>query len=414
MQVSSPRKEPTTKPVQQVSHDFDFGPALQPLSATDRQYELNFNSPPSLNIPSASAVSDGARPHTASTTEQRQSFEDDIGSLQTNKQTFAKKSKSSDHLQERMFLLTSPTTDSGPSLYTPLSSTFMNFSSKRMNETPLTSQRANLPTFAGTAAGASYEGVFLFDTSLSDAQAPAAPAMKSPAVPQGIEPCPESFLLRPFWLMRNLASTLTHPKGGFLTSRLFVPREVWQVKSMKIKNLEDKIANCDMLTAALGRLAYVDTYDADAIMEELESFEDVLERVQNTLGKKLGGEVGTSGLSSLFKDASAASAPSNQSLAPDSATLGGDKVKGYFSSWRKLRQKSSGTQVSGLPTIKSSSKTADKEAFNMSSVPMTSFVTLDRRGMKKDVKNHIFEGPNKDYMSSLARLFEGVQVLGTS
>ena len=207
--------------------------------------------------------------------------------------------------------------------------------------------------------------------------------------------------------MRNLASTLTHPKGGFLTSRLFVPREVWQVKSMKLKYLEDKIANCDMLTAALGRLAWVDTYDADAVMEELESFEDVLERVQNTLGKKLGSEVGTGGLNSLFKDASAsASATTNSSLSPDAAA-GSEKAKGYFSSWRKLRQKSSGAPVAGGPTAKNSHKTADKEASNMSSVPMTSFVSLDRRGTKKDIKNHIFEGPNKDYMSSLARLFEG-------
>ncbi|KAK3092142.1 hypothetical protein LTR53_019766, partial [Teratosphaeriaceae sp. CCFEE 6253] len=74
--------------------------------------------------------------------------------------------------------------------------------------------------------------------------------------------------------MRSIAATLTHPKGAFLTTRVFVPREVWQTRGVKLKAVEDKVANCDLLTAALGRLAGVDTYDADAVMEELQSFEE--------------------------------------------------------------------------------------------------------------------------------------------
>ena len=45
---------------------------------------------------------------------------------------------------------------------------------------------------------------------------------------------------------------------------------------------------------------------------------------------------------------------------------------------------------------------------------MTSFVPIERRGNKKDVRNLAFDGPQKEYMGSLARLFEGAQVLGKS
>lgn len=258
--------------------------------------------------------------------------------------------------------------------------------------------------------GTGYEGVVMFDTSLSDGQSLSSP--KSPAIPLGVEPCPESCLLRPFWLMRNILSTLTHTKGGFLTSRLFVPREVWQIQSSKVKNVDDKIANCDLLTAALGRLALVDTYDADAVMEELESFEDVLERIQNNLGKKLGSEVGTGGLNSMFKEASASTGTAQGSTLGTDANAGSDKVKGYLTSWKKLRQKGSGAPSAALNATKTSAKSAEKEGLKMSTVPMTDFISLDRRGMKKDVRQMVFEGPNKEYMSSLSKLFEGVQVLG--
>jgi len=277
-----------------------------------------------------------------------------------------------------------------------------------MNETPLTSQRATFPSFSGASAAGAYQGMMLFDTSLSEAQATTYP--KSPGVPTGVEPCPESFLLRPFWLMRNILASLTHPKGAFLTSRLFVSREVWHMKSMKLKYVEEKIANCDLLTAALGRLAVVDTYDADAVMEELESFEDVLERVQAALARKLSGEVGTSGLNSLFKDG-----PNSAGLAANGASAhdaGVEKPKGVLSSWRKLRSKSSGSAGSALQPSKALLTSFGGSSQSAGVVPMTSVIALDRRGVKKEAKNFTFEGPNQNYMGSLARLFEAVQVLG--
>lgn len=399
-----------------LDRGFTFGAPLE-KTKSDAQHDHLLMSPPSLEL--RSAISDDSRPMTATTptTGPRESFDDDPGELITHRPVI-KKNKSSVSLREHMVLLASPTNETGPSVVTPMSSTFMNFASKRQNEAGLASQRAALPSFGPTAADSLHSGGgYLFDTSLSTSNMPTSP--KSPDIPTGLEPCPESFLLRPFWLMRNISSTITHPKGGFLTTRLFVPREVWLTKGVKLKSVEEKIANCDLLTAALGRLAGVDTYDADAVMEELQSFEEVMERVQNTFVKKLGGDVGISGLHGLFKDASGTTTSGATTSSQTGETTGGAEKtrskegKGYLNSWRKLRSKSSGAPIGGSHANKGASKAPEKDAPTMPTVPMTTFVPVERRGFKRDIRNLAFEGPNREYMGSLARLFDGVQVLGT-
>jgi hypothetical protein len=184
-----------------------------------------------------------------------------------------------------------------------------------------------------------------------------------------------------------------------------------------LRSVEDKIANCDLLTAALGRLAGVDTFDADAVMEELQNFEEVMERVQSALVKRIGSDVGISGLAGVFKDAATGSMSNATGAQGADSTSGAEKTrskegKGYLNSWRKLRSKSSGAPIASSQANKSANKSAEKELPTMDSVPMTSYVPVERRGQKKDVRNLVFEGPNREYMGSLARLFEGVQVLG--
>lgn len=407
-----------------VSKDSSFGSDLQPTIsvASEQHHQHLLASPPSLDM--LSAVSDRSRPNTATTvtTEQRRSIDDMPGELSGTRPAFMKKNQSSVSLREHTVIMASPTEP--PVALTPMSSTYMTFASKRQNEAPITTQRAQLPTYAQPHFDSQPGGFHLFDTSLTTTKFPGSP--RSPTSGAAVlEPCPESYLLRPFWLMRAMGLTLTHPKGGFLTSRLFVPREVWQTKGVKLKSIDEKIANCDLLVAALGRLAGVDTYDADALMEELQNFEEVMERVQTSLVKKLGSDVGIGGMAGLFKDAAAAAASSTGMTSTststpnaDIITLGGEKTKskegkGYLNSWRKLRSKSSGTPISaGQGANKAFNKIAEKELPSMQSVPMTSYVPVERRGMKKDARNLSFEGPNKEYMASLARLFEGAQVLG--
>ncbi|KAK1042526.1 hypothetical protein LTS16_008733 [Friedmanniomyces endolithicus] len=415
---SSPTTQGREREEEDFNPDFKFGGPLE-TTTSEREHEHILMSPPSLDM--RTAVQETVGPMTATVIEERRSLDDSPSELRSAaRPNFFRKNKSSLSLRDHHTLLSSPE-DSTPSIATPMSSTFTSFTSKR-SDGPPTSQRANFQSFDSSFT-ASFQsgGAHLFDTSLSDAALPTSP--RSPRFstqPLGLEPCPESFLLRPFWLMRSIASTLTHPKGGFITTRVFVPREVWQTRGVKLKSLEDKVANCDLLTAALGRLAGVDTYDADAVMEELQSFEEVMERVQAALAKKLGSDVGLHGVTGLFKDASGAGSgvttiSNGHATASADTVAGAEKAtksregKGYLTSWRKLRNKSSGTP---LTTSHPPNKTAnEKDSPALPSVPMTTFMPVERRGPKRDIRNLVFDGPQREYMGSLARLFEAAQVL---
>jgi hypothetical protein len=222
-------------------------------------------------------------------------------------------------------------------------------------------------------------------------------------------------MLRPFWLMRCLYQTLCHPRGGYLSNKLFVPRDVWRVKGVKLKNVEDKIANCDLLTAALQKLAMVDTCDADLVLEEMQSLEGVLEQVQAALTRKLGSEVGVQGSSAMFKDANGVDGEA--AAMPRSASVAG-KAGGF--SWRRLRSKNSSANLPGLASSYGGKGGSGASSANLhegsgkdtmlASLPMTSHPTS--RPPKRDVGSVLFTGPNANYMASLAKLFDAAQSIG--
>ena len=208
--------------------------------------------------------------------------------------------------------------------------------------------------------------------------------------------------------MRCLYQTIAHPRGGYLSTKLFVPRDVWRVKNVKIKGFEDKVGQCDLLTAALRKLSKVDTLDADAVLEEMQSFETILEQVRTSLQKKLGSEVGVQSSAALFK----ASPITEDGAAPGDVLpnkAGNASGKSYLSSWRKLRSKSSGA---GLVSSYAAplSREGNKETLSMSSLPMTS--TPTSRTHKRDVSQVQLTGPNAQYMLALAQLCDAVQILG--
>jgi hypothetical protein len=206
--------------------------------------------------------------------------------------------------------------------------------------------------------------------------------------------------------MRCIYQTIAHPRGGYLSTNLFVPRDVWRVKNVKIKAIEEKVSNCDLLTAALLKLAKVDTYDADAVLEEMQTFESVLDQVQMSLSKKMGSEVGVQGAMPLFKAAQALDDAAAIDTLPPRASNG--PGKSYLSSWRKLRSKNSGFGAAPL----AGPKEATKDHLTISSLPMTS--VTNNQPAKRDVTQLQFSGPNANYMSALARLCDAAQVLGES
>lgn len=227
--------------------------------------------------------------------------------------------------------------------------------------------------------------------------------------PMSLEPCPTEYLLRPFWLMRALYQTLTHPKGGYISSKLFIPSDVWRVKGVKIKNVEEKIINCETITAALAKLARIDKVDADAVLEEMQALEIVLEQAQASLTKKLGSEVGV-------QNFSIPGGPKDNSNDCDNESTGGTHKSGNSStkssfSWRRLRSKNSGVGLSHTYSTKSTQENV-KESFTIASLPMTSSSSPRTRFIRNDVSQLQFSGPNSNYMSALARLFDAAQIVG--
>jgi hypothetical protein len=209
--------------------------------------------------------------------------------------------------------------------------------------------------------------------------------------------------------MRALYQTIAHPRGGYLSTKLFVPRDVWRVKGVKLKSVEDKIANCDYLTAALMKLAKVDTFDADAVLEEMQSLEGILEQVQATLTKKLGNEVGVQGSGGMFKDAPPSGDAETSTATSKSGSM---SSKSSSFSWRRLRSKNSGVALSNAYSNKAMPTDGPKEGLSMSTLPMTSTSVAKVRFAKRDVSEVQFSGPNANYMGALARLFDAAQTLG--
>lgn len=304
------------------------------------------------------------------------------------------------NLRSRAMSVSTPERAESPS--TPQSSTFPAFEYPR-NAPPMPT-----PTTSGFGTnGLASSGTrpMLLNSEFLSPPDPDSPEANA-NMPLPLEPCPESFLLRPFWLMRCLYQTLAHPKGGYISTRLFIPREIWQMKNVKLRAVEEKISFCDLLTAALLKLAQVDTYDADAVLDEMQSFETVLDQVQTQIVKKLGNEVGMQGFQTLFKttnpgDDSSAGAADSRAVNPK-----------YLPPWRKLRSKGNQTAASTAPTTPAV-RDGSKDNFTLSTLPMTSQLGTGR-GNKRTFARLQFSGPNANYMSALARLFDAVQVIGKS
>lgn len=223
--------------------------------------------------------------------------------------------------------------------------------------------------------------------------------------PATLEPCPSETLSRPFWLMRCFYQTIAHPKGGYISPKLFVPREVWFIKGVKLKAVDEKINACDLVTAALQRLAKCKADQINSIYEEMQLLEYVLDRAQAMLAKKLGSEVGGAGAKSLYGETTQANGEDNM-VTTKTGNIGGGK--GYFS-LRKLRTKTSSNTL-GSTYGAGQSIGADVSYTNL---PMAGAGGVNRALQpKRDVDSLAFTGPHANYLAALAKLFDAAQVLG--
>lgn len=252
-------------------------------------------------------------------------------------------------------------------------------------------------------------GIYLFDCEIHSPTSPGSPNPASVNPPLPLEPCPESTLLRPFWLLRSVYQTIAHPRGGYVTTRLFVPRDIWRVKNIKLKYVEEKVSSCDLLTAALLKLGKVDTYNADAVLEEMQFLDGIMDQVQLNLSKKLGSDVGVHGAVSTFKGMSVVddSASNSEALTAKSSSTSG---KSYLSSWRKLRPKNSSGPALGATSHYGLPRDGQKDSLTIKSLPMTA--VPNPRFPRRDVSQVQCMGTNPSYMGALARLCDAAQILG--
>ncbi|KJR84752.1 uncharacterized protein SPSK_08301 [Sporothrix schenckii 1099-18] len=325
-------------------------------------------------------------------------------------------------LRSRNMSLTNLDGDMSPS--TPLTTQFSN---TRLPDVP-TLPTPNAATFKDRIfiAASGVGGMHLLDNDFHSPSTPGSPNPMYSDAPVPLEPCPTDTMLRPFWLMRCLYQTLVHPRGGYLSNKLFVPSDVWKVKGVRLKNVDEKVANCDFLTSALMKLAQVDTCDADAVLEEMQALENVLEHTQTTLARKLGNEVGVQSTSALFKeasvvidaDANGGAGGGGGSAMPRTSSVSGQSGSRSFS-WRRLRSKNSSAGLNSNYNTSGGRKESvsdasgaggaggSKDGGPLASLPMTAQPT--RRPAKRDVSSAKFGGPNAVYMNSLARLFDAAQ-----
>ncbi|ORX78177.1 hypothetical protein K493DRAFT_412385 [Basidiobolus meristosporus CBS 931.73] len=115
-----------------------------------------------------------------------------------------------------------------------------------------------------------------------------------------LEQPPQKLELQPFWLMRCFERSMIG--GGFISSKMYIPRSLWYQGGARLSAIEAKISACELLTATLYNMALslgqsippsttstanLRESDIVVLLRELESFDTVLYSVQNNLAKKL-------------------------------------------------------------------------------------------------------------------------------
>eukprot|EP00160_Parvularia_atlantis_P013786 Unigene3057_Nuclearia_a/m.9402 Unigene3057_Nuclearia_a/g.9402 ORF Unigene3057_Nuclearia_a/g.9402 Unigene3057_Nuclearia_a/m.9402 type:complete len:325 (-) Unigene3057_Nuclearia_a:60-1034(-) len=99
------------------------------------------------------------------------------------------------------------------------------------------------------------------------------------------ETAPSDPLRRPYWLMKLLALTMT--RGGYMTPKLYVPRNVWFQQGAKFTAIESKFTNCETILIWLQKLQDETLTDTNKVSKDLDEFIAQLENVQNALARKL-------------------------------------------------------------------------------------------------------------------------------
>lgn len=290
---------------------------------------------------------------------------------------------------------------------TPMSTLFSSSSTSNLRKAVPRSSTPLHHQDPPATAGLGTNGMNLFDSRIHSPSAMNY-AVDSTSAPVLLEPCPSEPTSKPFWLMRCLYQTIAHPRGGYISTRLFVPRDVWSIKGVKIKAIDDKISACDLVTAALQKLAEVKQDQINSIFEEMQALEGVLDRAQTMLSKKLGNEVGSAGAKALYGENLTSEGGHSHHHDMITTKVGNVSAsgKGYFS-LRKLRTKASNN---GLNSTFSGHHHNNND-ISYTSLPIAQPGSDSSKRPKRNVESVSFTGPNAAYISALAKLFDAAQIL---
>ncbi|EPS44258.1 hypothetical protein H072_1769 [Dactylellina haptotyla CBS 200.50] len=276
---------------------------------------------------------------------------------------------------------------------------------------PRTPMSGNIASGTGLPTG----GFHLFDNRIHSPTG-ARGGENDSSHPVPLEPMPTEQLSKTFWLMRSLNNAISNPHGGYLSKKLFVPREIWLMKGVKLKCIEEKIMASDNLTTALKKLSLVDRTDADLLLKELQDLESVMTKTEVILTKKLGSDVGASGASAMFKGTDNDGDSMGNGIDTGSGMKGSGSSSGGRSYWKKLRSKNTSSIISGssssygaLPSARSLESYS--ENINHGGGGGAGYGA----GMEMENGEHPgfggFTGPFAGYMYALSKLFEAAQVL---
>ncbi|KAF3907650.1 hypothetical protein AA313_de0205984 [Arthrobotrys entomopaga] len=234
--------------------------------------------------------------------------------------------------------------------------------------------------------------------------------------PVPLEPMPTEQLAKTFWLMRSLNNAISNPHGGYLSKKLFIPREMWLMKGVKLKCIEEKIVASENLILALNKLALVDRSDSELLLKELQDLESVMTRTEAILAKKLGSDVGASGASAMFKGQDGDGDTMGNGIDSGVGMKGSSGSSGGRSYWKKLRSKntssiisSSSSSYAALPSARSLESYS--ENMNHGGGGGVGYGAPGHE-MENGEYTGGFTGPFAGYMHALSKLFEAAQVLG--
>ncbi|KAK6361399.1 hypothetical protein TWF730_005131 [Orbilia blumenaviensis] len=263
----------------------------------------------------------------------------------------------------------------------------------------------------GSAVGLPTGGFHLFDNRIHSPSGSRS-LESDPSHPAPLEPMPQEPLSKTFWLMRCLNNAISNPHGGYLSQKLFVPREIWLMRGVKLKCVDEKIAASDSLTMALKKLSTADKSDADLLLKELQDLESVMAKTETILTKKLGSDVGASGASAMFKSTDGDGDSMGNGIDSSSSMKTSNSSSGGRSYWKKLRSKNTSSIISSS----SSSYTALPSARSLESYgENANHGGGNGVGYGSEMEDGVgfggFAGPFAGYLHALSKLFEAAQVL---